>query len=87
MEVGKLVVVGLCRCGEVKEAMCVVRDLVRRSGGKRFVDAEVRKWVYWGLIREARVKEAILVGKALLLVGDDLKCAELVDRVIQEFKE
>jgi pentatricopeptide repeat protein len=62
-----ILVNGFCRIGMVLEALKVLREMV---GVNLVPEREFAKWVYRGLLREARIKEAMELNEALGLVWD-----------------
>lgn len=83
-----IVVKGLCRSYKTFEALGVVKKMVEE---KVVVGGELRDWVYRGLLREARVKEAVEVNEALGcdLVGEEelQRVVGLLDRIICQWTD
>ncbi|PRQ30145.1 putative pentatricopeptide [Rosa chinensis] len=61
---------GFCRNGMVLEALNVLRAML---GASIVPGCNLRKWVYRGLLREARIREALELNEALDCVGDSEK--------------
>ncbi|XP_004293884.1 PREDICTED: uncharacterized protein LOC101299936 [Fragaria vesca subsp. vesca] len=84
-----VLVCGFCRNGMVLEALNVLRAML---GVNIVPGCDLRKWVYRGLLREARIKEALELNKALDCVGDGesegfRKVLALLDHMIDSWTE
>lgn len=78
-----ILVCGFCRNGMVLEALKVLRSMVAVN----LVPGRVlRKWVYRGLLREARIKEAVELNEALVWVEDG-GGDETVKKVVELFEK
>ncbi|KAB1221573.1 hypothetical protein CJ030_MR2G027114 [Morella rubra] len=78
-----ILVCGFCRNGMVLEALKVLRSMVAVN----LVPGRVlRKWVYRGLLREARIKEAVELNEALVWVEDG-SGDETVKKVVELFEQ
>lgn len=60
-----VVIEGFCRNGFAFEGLVAMRDMVV-GGGKLVPCCGSREWVYQGLLREARVEEAVELNHVLL---------------------
>ncbi|CAN4078508.1 unnamed protein product [Withania somnifera] len=87
-ELCAILVNGFCKNGMVVEGLKVLRMIVV---GKLKVGGEVRMWVYRGLLREARIKEAQDVNEVLKCVenGDkgDEEVVAFLDTIISNWTE
>ncbi|PON47994.1 Pentatricopeptide repeat [Trema orientale] len=77
---------GFCRNGMVLEALKVLRAMAAANVEPR---GELRELVYRGLLREARVREAMELNAALEFDCDEgrKKVLELLDRMIENWSE
>ncbi|KAL4614363.1 hypothetical protein ACB092_07G049100 [Castanea dentata] len=90
LKVCGILVNGFCRKGMVFEALKVLRGMV---GVNLVPGRDLGKWVYRGLLREARIREAMELNEALGLVldvsGDEAmkKVLGLLDHIIGNWTE
>ena len=90
LKVCGILVNGFCRKGMVFEALKVLREMV---GVNLVPGRDLGKWVYRGLLREARIREAMELNEALGLVldvnGDEAmkKVLGLLDHIIGNWTE
>lgn len=68
-----VLVCGFCKNGMVLEALNVLRAMLSAN---IVPGCGLRKWVYRGLLREARIRDALDLNEALDCVGDSEKGGE-----------